>query len=376
MVIASEDTVQQTIDHETLRMWLAEGRPVTILDVRPAAERAEWYIPGSIHIDAYTRLRAGDPAALNDAELPEAIPVVTVCAAGKTSLIAARQVQSRVQQVYSLTGGMRAWSMAWNIAEVPIAQSTARVIQVRRTGKGCLSYLIGVGQHAIVIDPALPPAVYLDLAQSNGWQIRYVIETHLHADHLSRAQLLAHQSGATLALPAGHRIAVPFLELTNQAALRLGDASLQIISTPGHTPESVSYLLDNTALFSGDTLFLSAVGRPDLHADAHGAQAKAHKLYASLQQLMHLPPETLVLPGHTSAPIAFDQQPISASLAEVRAAIPMLEYTESQFVTAILARLPATPPNHSQIIAINEQGSELPADPTELEAGANRCAIA
>src|SRR5579863_8526655 len=102
----------KTITVETLREWLTEGRPVTILDVRPAAERAEWYIPGSLHVDAYAALKAHDPDALTHFELPESDPVVTVCAAGKTSQIAAGQLAARGIPVCSLEGGMKAWSLA------------------------------------------------------------------------------------------------------------------------------------------------------------------------------------------------------------------------------------------------------------------------
>src|SRR5213080_3397155 len=121
-----------TIDVETLRRWLEEGRPVTILDVRPTAERAEWTIPGSMHVDAYDALKAHDPAALADVDVPSDGPVVTVCAAGKTSRIAAEQLQARGLQALSLDGGMKAWSLAWNTAEVPIHAKDFRVIQVRR----------------------------------------------------------------------------------------------------------------------------------------------------------------------------------------------------------------------------------------------------
>ncbi len=78
-----------TIEMDTLREWLEQERPVIILDVRPAEERAEWAIPGSIHIDAYYALKAGDPQALASVELPGNVPVITICGAGKTSLIAA-----------------------------------------------------------------------------------------------------------------------------------------------------------------------------------------------------------------------------------------------------------------------------------------------
>ena len=83
-----------TISVETLRTWLEEGRPVTIVDVRPMRERVEWAIPGSLHIDAYEALKAHDPTALSSLALPEDTPVVTVCAAGNTSRIAAEQLSS------------------------------------------------------------------------------------------------------------------------------------------------------------------------------------------------------------------------------------------------------------------------------------------
>jgi glyoxylase-like metal-dependent hydrolase (beta-lactamase superfamily II)/rhodanese-related sulfurtransferase len=369
-------TTDIAIDRETLRGWLDAGRLVTLLDVRPAAERAEWFIPGSLHVDAYDRLKAGDPDALAAVDLPADASVVTICAAGGASLIAAEQLRARGLEALSLAGGMRGWSLAWNTAEVALAGSATTVLQVRRTGKGCLSYLVGAGGVAAVIDPSLDPAVYLDLARQRGWRISPVLETHLHADHLSRACQLAEQSGAALALPAGHRLAVPFAPLHDGDGIALGAARLTVRDTPGHTTESVCYLLDNVALFSGDTLFLAAVGRPDLHADPEGARRKAHALYTSLQNLLALPPETLVLPGHTSAPVAFDGTPIVATLAEVQRATPLLATDERTFVTTLLGRIPPTPPNHALIIALNEQGASLPADPTELEAGANRCAIA
>jgi glyoxylase-like metal-dependent hydrolase (beta-lactamase superfamily II) len=369
-------TADMTIDRDTLQGWLDTGRPVTLLDVRPADERAEWFIPGSVHVDAYARLKAGDPDALAAVDLPAGVPVVTICAAGRTSLLAAEQLRARGLEALSLAGGMRAWSLAWNTAAVPVPGSAATVLQVRRTGKGCISYLVGADGVAAVLDPSLDTEVYLDLARHHGWRITHVLETHLHADHLSRACQLAAQAGATLALPAAHRVAAPFAPLRDGDTVALGAARLTVRETPGHTPESVTYQLDDRALFTGDTLFLTAVGRPDLHADPEAARRKAHALYASLQRLLALSPETLVLPGHTSAPVAFDHTSIVATLAEVRRATPLLSADEDTFVSTILGRIPPTPPNHAQIIALNEQGATLPGDPTELEAGANRCAIA
>jgi rhodanese-related sulfurtransferase len=117
-----------------LRAMLERHAPVTILDVRPAAERAEWSIPGSIHRDVYDALRAGDPSALSDLTLPKDQPIVTVCARGRTSEIAAAYLRQRGLDAHSLNGGMKAWSLAWNMAGIEEAHTT--LIQFRRTGKG------------------------------------------------------------------------------------------------------------------------------------------------------------------------------------------------------------------------------------------------
>jgi glyoxylase-like metal-dependent hydrolase (beta-lactamase superfamily II)/rhodanese-related sulfurtransferase len=366
---------QNAIDTETLREWLDQGRPVIVLDVRTAADRAEWAIPGSIHVDAYAALKANDPHAMDSVDLSTDTPVVTVCGAGKMSQVAAEQLQARGLNAYSLLGGMQAWSLAWNTAEVPVPGSAARVVQIRRTGKGCLSYLIGADGAAAVIDTALEPDIYLELARQAGWRITAVLDTHIHADHLSRSRVLAEQSGATLYLPAQERITFSFTPLVEGDTLAIGSARLTALHTPGHTAESTSYLLDGQALFTGDTLFLNAVGRPDLHASSEAARARAHYLYASIQRLLALPGEMLVLPGHTSAPIPFDRQPIAATLDQVRAATALLRVSEAAFVEALLARIPPTPPNHTRIIALNETGARVDT-PVELEAGANRCAIA
>src|SRR5437879_5780541 len=195
-----------TISTEGLRELLERGAAVTVLDVRPAAERAEWSIPGSVHADAYDALRRGDPTALADFHPTNGDRVVTVCAAGKTSMLAAERLRARGVDAVSLEGGMRAWSLAWNTAEVPCPGSTARIVQLRRTGKGCLSYLIGSNGAAVVIDASLDPQIYRRVADEHGWQIRAVLETHVHADHLSRARALAAATGARLCLPTTGRV--------------------------------------------------------------------------------------------------------------------------------------------------------------------------
>jgi glyoxylase-like metal-dependent hydrolase (beta-lactamase superfamily II) len=366
----------RTISVETLRTWLEEGRSVTVLDVRPANQRADWAIPGSVHIDAYGALNEHDPHALDEVEVADDVPVVTVCAAGRTSQLAAEQLTVRGVHALSLEGGMKAWSLAWNTAEVPLEDRSAYVIQVRRTGKGCLSYLIGAGEEAFVIDASLDPQVYLDLAIRHGWQITSVFDTHIHADHLSRSRQLAERSGAMLFLPQQPRVSFPFTAMRDGDTLATPHLMLTALCTPGHTPESTCYLLNNAILLTGDTLFPTSIGRPDLHADEQETRARSSLLYHSLHKLLALPSETLVLPGHASQPVPFDGESIGATLAEIDEHVGILHATRTMFVETLLKRLPPTPANYERIVTLNEAGLVPDQDVTELEAGANRCAIA
>jgi glyoxylase-like metal-dependent hydrolase (beta-lactamase superfamily II)/rhodanese-related sulfurtransferase len=371
----TENVVVTSIDTETLRSWLVDGRPVEVVDIRSHDDRAQWAIPGSIHVDAYDALRRGEAGPLADVQLPLDRPVVTVCGQGRTSEVAADLLSRRGVDARSLSGGMKAWSLAWNVAPVTLAGSPARVVQVRRTGKGCLSYLVGEGDEALVIDPSVGPDVYLEAARGYGWTIRHVLDTHVHADHLSRARDLARLSGATLVLPAQNRVRFPFTPVADGGEIPVGAATLRAMYTPGHTAESTSYILDDSAVFTGDTLFTKSVGRPDLHADPDAARARARLLFASLGRLRRLPPDTIALPGHTSEPVAFDRQPIAARLGDIDPWLAEWLVSEPAFVERVTSHLPPTPPNFVRIVELNESGELPEGDAADLEAGANRCAI-
>jgi glyoxylase-like metal-dependent hydrolase (beta-lactamase superfamily II) len=218
------------------------------------------------------------------------------------------------------------------------------------------------------------PEVYLWLAEARDWRITHVLDTHVHADHLSRSRGLAEQVGATLHMPERSPVSYPFSALGDGDALRVGSTTLEAVRTPGHTPESTSYLLAGRAMFTGDTLFLSAVGRPDLDATPKGSREKARELYRSLRCLLALEPETLVLPGHTSEPVAFDGEPICAPLSEVRENLSVLREEEDAFVERIAGRVSPTPSNFERIVELNRAGASPEGAPAELEVGANRCA--
>jgi glyoxylase-like metal-dependent hydrolase (beta-lactamase superfamily II)/rhodanese-related sulfurtransferase len=368
-----------SIDAATLVRWLGDGTPVTVLDVRPAAERAGWSIPGSVHVDAYDALWARDPAALAGAPVPRDRPVVAVCAAGRTSRLAAALLHAQGHDAYSLDRGMRAWSLAWNHAEVALAHpddpGASRIIQVRRVGKGCLSYLVVSAGEALVIDPCLDASAYLSLASDLGSRVGAVVETHVHADHLSRGRALAAAAGARLFIPEQGRTRFSHEAVRDGDRIPVGTETVLALRTPGHTGESTCYSFADAVLFTGDTLAAGGVGRPDLEAGREEAEPRARALYRSLLRILDLPAPTLVLPGHTGEPVPLDGSPVMLTLGEARARIRLLSLDEEDFTRAVVSSLPALPPNHAAIIGFNEEGTSPAGDPAVLEAGANRCAV-
>ena len=355
-----------------LQELLAAGQRVTVVDVRSPSD-VDWGIPGNIQVDAYGDLQSGRLGPLAELNLPPG-PVVTVCGVGRTAAIATELLRASGVEALTLDGGMRAWSLAWNVAEATV--SGVEVVQVRRTGKGCLSYIVGSESEAVVIDAALDPDVYVGLLRERGWRLVTAVDTHIHADHLSRSRLLAQQAGVELRLPAQGRSRHPFRPVADGERILFGSAGLVALRTPGHSAESTTYLLDEAAAFTGDTLFLSGVGRPDLEGgDAQESAARAGLLHQSISRLLRLHEAVLVLPGHASEPIPFDSQLLATTVGTIRNTVGLVRLDPNEFVEAVLAHIPPNPPNHSLIVDFNERG-ELPDDPSELEAGGNRCAIA
>ena len=253
------------ISTDTLRTWLEKGKEVSILDIRPIQERTEWFIPGSIYYNAYDKLKANNPNALQGLHLNKTIPVVTICAGGKTSLIAAEQLNEQGFEAYSLQRGMKGWSLSWNTAKLSFPDF--EIIQFRRTGKGCLSYIVASNGEVIAVDASLPIEAYQEFLIKEKLNLKHVIETHIHADHLSRSKQLAESNKATLHLPTPNKVNFDFVPVTNTTVFQIGNISIKTIQTPGHTIESTSYLIDDKVLLTGDTLFINGVGRPDLKAN-------------------------------------------------------------------------------------------------------------
>jgi glyoxylase-like metal-dependent hydrolase (beta-lactamase superfamily II) len=367
------------IDCVQLKTKLEAGEAVEVVDIREPAEFGAWHIHGSRNLPVYDALRAGDPSPLveQSAGLPKDRPLVAVCRAGVVSQRAADVLGSLGFEALSLSGGMRGWGDVWTAA--PIALGDGRgttLIQIRRNGKGCLSYIVGSRGAAVVVDPSADEGAYLKTADEAGLRITHVLETHVHADHVSRARALCGTTGAKLVLPVTDRVTYAYTPIRDGETLSIGDASIEALSTPGHTSESTCYLVDDELLLSGDTLFVNAVGRPDLEKGDAGAEAGARLLHGSLHdRLLARFDDVTVCPAHWSKPIGFDARPIAGSLTEIRSSLDLLRADEGGFVETVLASLSAKPCNHETIIALNEGKADLGRQSLlDLEAGPNSCA--
>jgi glyoxylase-like metal-dependent hydrolase (beta-lactamase superfamily II) len=357
-----------------LKQLLAEEgakRPV-IVDVREPEEFQDWRIDGSVNIPVGELW--GSPR-LKD--LPKAAEIVAICAHGIRSASAVSLLRQAGFRARHLAGGLAAWSRTYDPAPVDLDFDGLQLIQVRRLGKGCTSYLVGYHSEAAIIDPSVHTSEYLDLAKAHGLQIRHVMDTHLHADHVSGARALAQATGATLHLnPQDPHRGRDFEPLTDGAEIRVGgNATLRALHTPGHTKGSTSFLLRNEALLTGDTLFVEGIARPDLHQHAEEFAGDLYRTYHA--QLGALSEEVQVLPGHFSqvVPVEFGKA-FYASLGTLRKRMPLLEAPESTFRDYVLANLPPKPPNYEIILAINRSGEVMdPAAVAGLEEGPNRCAL-
>ncbi len=361
------------IDALTLVSWINSKKDFTILDIRSQTEREEWFIPESSYYNAYDQLKAGDVTALDGLELNLNKPVVTLCGKGRLSLFAAEILANKGVETYSLEGGMQAWNNAYDTQEIDF--DTFKIIQVRRVAKGCLSYIIGSLSEAIVIDSSLDPSVYKQIAEKENWRVKYVSDTHIHADYVSRTLELTKETNAVHLFNANASVSYPFKAIQDKEIIRLGQTKIEILFTPGHTFESTSFIIEDRAIITGDTLFIDGVGRPDLKADSVAVISKATSLYHSLQKILKLNPEILVMPAHSSTSIFIGQPFIADSLKSIKGTIASLSCSESEFVDSISSKLPPTPPNYLTIAEINQKGNHDGFILPELEAGANRCAI-
>jgi glyoxylase-like metal-dependent hydrolase (beta-lactamase superfamily II) len=218
---------------------------------------------------------------------------------------------------------------------------------------------------------------YLDVAREHGWKVTHVLDTHLHADHLSGARDLAKATGAALWLNPADPFDFEFEPLSDGRSIELVpgvEITVSSVSVPGHTEGSTMYQLGEFAIFTGDTLFLESVGRPDL---ADQAESFAHNLYWSLhERVLPLDDQIMVFPAHYGAGVSVrSNEFVAKPLGALRHVLPALALDEEDFVEWAMAHVMDRPPNYQTIVLVNAGRVPL-SDGIELELGPNRCAIA
>ncbi len=239
---------------------------------------------------------------------------------------------------------------------------------------GCASYFIASRQsrEAAVVDPQYDIQPYLDLAEERHYRITHVIDTHLHADHVSGNRRLAAATGAGLYLHEQADVLFPFIPLRDGDELHLGQLILRVVHTPGHRPEAISLLVINpprspepSMVLSGDTLFVGDVGRPDF-----GGVEGAAQEYASIQRLLKLEDWVEVFPAHFEGACGKGMcgRP-SSTIGFERRYNPVLQLSHDDFLR-FAADVPARPLNMSAILATNRGEGDyawaMPRDSVEV----------
>jgi glyoxylase-like metal-dependent hydrolase (beta-lactamase superfamily II)/rhodanese-related sulfurtransferase len=235
-------------------------------------------------------------------------------------------------------------------------------------GLACVSYLLGCDAKGVaaVIDPDREVQKYLDAARSRGLTITHIIETHLHADHVSGNSDLAVRTGAEIYIHETARAEFPHKPLRDGDVLELGNVRLRVLHTPGHTPESVTLLVSDTTrgpepwlALTGDTLFVGDIGRPDL-VGPEAARSLAESMYESLfTKLLPLDGGLLIYPGHGAGSLCGKDIGAmrSTTLGYERKYNPALSPREKDdFVEFAVRDLPEQPGNHQRIKSLNRAG--------------------
>ncbi|MEA3241373.1 MAG: rhodanese-like domain-containing protein [Pseudomonadota bacterium] len=247
--------------------------------------------------------------------------------------------------------------------------------QFKVGGLGCLSYMIGCPQdgRVVVVDPKRDIKDYLVTAKQNKMKISHIIETHVHADHVSGALELQQATGAPIHLGAGSPVFYDHVQFNEGDIINIGSVKMQVIFTPGHTPQSISLAIADLSrgelpqmLLTGDLLFVGSIGRPDL-AGSEMLNEQIKNLYNSLYtKLSRFGDYVEIYPAHGEGSLCgagLSAKP-SSTLGYERQTNPYLKLSREEFKKAIEQSQPHRPQNFSYIIESNRQGAiieeELP----------------
>ncbi|SEB07242.1 Glyoxylase, beta-lactamase superfamily II [Thalassobacillus cyri] len=368
--ITSEELLEKVLNKEEL----------FIFDVRNEKDFEDWKVEGSaieyLNIP-YFELIDGVGGIVD--KVPADKEIIVVCAKEGSSKMVAEMLSEEGFDTSYLAGGMKSWSEQLYKTEV-YHDDDMKVFQFIRAGKGCLSYMVVSGDEALIVDPARFVDEYRAAAEQDGVKITHIVDSHLHADHISGGRQLAEMTGANYYLMKSEGAIFDFKPLENYEKIEFENVTLEVIAlkTPGHTPGSVSFFVNDKLLFSGDTIFVSGLGRPDL-----GGKVRewAKDLYDSIyNKVSQIADDVIVLPAHYAdleEEINKDGF-IGEKLGDIRSKNEvMINQSENDFVEFVAQSASSeTPPNFEEIIALN-RGTEKATQERqqELEIGPNRCAV-
>ncbi|EMA11022.1 Glyoxylase, beta-lactamase superfamily II [Haloarcula vallismortis] len=395
------DADVESVTPETLKSRIDDGESVTILDARMSGDYEEWHIDGenveSINVPYFHFLEDELDADII-ADVPDDREVTVLCAKGGASEYVAGTLAERGYDVHHLEDGMNGWARIYETVEVTDYDGAGTLLQYQRPSSGCLGYLVYDDGEAAVIDPlraftdrylddtaelgsASPASHAQQDADELGVDLKYALDTHIHADHISGVRNLD-AAGVEGVIPAaavdrGVTYADDLTTAEDGDTFEVGDVTIETVATPGHTTGMTSYLIDDSLLATGDGLFIESVARPDLEEGDEGAPDAARMLYESLQErVLTLPDDTLIGGAHFSdtAEPASDGT-YTAPIGQLVDEMDALSMDEDDFVETILADMPPRPANYEDIIATNLGQNSVDDDEAfTLELGPNNCA--
>ena len=378
--MVTEITAEQLADRQDA------GEQYLLLDTRPEESFESWHVEGAKNFP----FSSDGSLSESDVESVHSMidghdEILTICAKGISSFHFAEELRDHgFDDVTVVKGGMEDWSQVYEhvLVDTP---GDANVVQVQRRAKGCLGYVVGSDGEAVVVDATRHVREFQEAAAMLGCEITHVLDTHVHADHISGGRKLADELGVPYHL--GDRaterdVEYEYEPLGRNEVLTVGDAEIKAVRTPGHTSELVSYLVNDEAVLTGDALFVDSIGRTELEFGDAGAARGARMQYESLHRsLMSEPDSVVVLPGHVTVTEegryahGSPGEPIYSTIGELRRTLDVLQLDEEVFVDRLSSDVPEKPPNYETVISIN-RGAEQPDDDqeaTELELGPNRC---
>jgi glyoxylase-like metal-dependent hydrolase (beta-lactamase superfamily II)/rhodanese-related sulfurtransferase len=372
-----EENSKSILPKEVNQKLQSGSNSFILVDLRDINEYNDWNIKGSINLPVNPLISAGDVKGLKDRfkSLPADKEIITICASGINSQVATVILNEMNYNSVYMKDGMKGWNENFNIYEIDFEKF--KVIQFVRIGKGCISYIVYSKKKlsAFVVDPSIFTYEYTDYIKDHFLNVKYVLDSHSHADHFSGAMVPAKT------LEIDHYInnidvdsSSHLKSIKDIPEVTLGDIKIKIIDTPGHTDGSVSFLINDEALICGDLLLLESVGRPDLARGKEETIKGAEKLYNTVQNtVLKLDDSVKIFPAHFTKTVI---RPVTLTLKELKKFNDSLTISDKeQFIKFITENIPVTPPNYESIKKYNKAGIIISMDYAEdLEIGPNRCA--